>query len=53
MGPYKCVAENCGKSTLNDSHLCDEHESEEDQEPTEAEIQAAIDFGKTAEQHLR
>lgn len=33
MGPYTCTAENCGRHTLNDSHLCDDHDP--DQQPEE------------------
>lgn len=35
MGPYTCHHENCGRRTDNDSHLCDEHDP--DQQPEEEE----------------
>lgn len=34
MGPYTCIAENCGKTTLNDNHLCDECDPIGDELPT-------------------
>ena len=36
MGPYRCVSENCGRRTDNDSHLCDQCEQDDpdlDDEP--------------------
>jgi hypothetical protein len=33
MGPYSCQHENCGKRTMNDSHLCDEHDPDQQPEP--------------------
>lgn len=50
---YKC--EHCGKSSYYNGGrpICVYCGKLAPKEPTEEEIQAALDFGKTAEQHLK